>query len=119
MSIAGVMDSSHSLQPAQQRVEFRPQNTPSFKPPQQDSNPTSDRPKSSSSAKALLMKALLEAQAAVQMDNEGDIDGALEAYNRAVALLSKVMEASSSADEQERLRAIVSIRNGHALASYE
>ncbi|KAF9940822.1 hypothetical protein BGZ67_006673 [Mortierella alpina] len=106
MSTAGVMDSSHSLQPAEQRVEFSPEDTTSVKPTQQDSNPTSERPKSSSTSKALLMKALLEAQAAVQMDNEGDINGALEGYSEAVTLLGRVMEASSAADEQERLRVI-------------
>ncbi|KAF9428931.1 hypothetical protein BGZ94_000426 [Podila epigama] len=50
--------------------------------------------------------ALLEAQSAVQLDNANDIVAALEAYGRAVHLLSKVMEASSSPDEQERLRTI-------------
>ncbi|KAG0090630.1 hypothetical protein BGZ93_008530 [Podila epicladia] len=64
------------------------------------------RPGSSSSSKALLTMALLEAQSAVQLDNANDISAALDAYGRAVNLLGKVMEASSSADEQERLRTI-------------
>jgi hypothetical protein len=51
--------------------------------------------------------ALLEAQSAVQLDNAFDIPAALDAYRRAVTLLSKVMDASSSPDEQERLRTIV------------
>lgn len=51
--------------------------------------------------------ALLEAQSAVQLDNANDISAALDAYGRAVNLLGKVMEASSSADEQDRLRTIV------------
>ncbi|KAG0292594.1 hypothetical protein BGZ98_002529, partial [Dissophora globulifera] len=50
--------------------------------------------------------ALLEAQSAVQLDNANDIVGALDSYRRAVTLLGKVMDASSSADEQERLRTI-------------
>ncbi|KAF9357021.1 hypothetical protein BGX26_004357 [Mortierella sp. AD094] len=50
--------------------------------------------------------ALLEAQSAVQLDNANDISGALDAYQRAVNLLSKVMDTSNSADEQERLRTI-------------
>jgi len=66
------------------------------------------RPRSSSSSKALLTRALLEAQNAVQLDNENEIPGALEAYRRAVALLSRVMEVSSSPEEHERLRTIVS-----------
>ncbi|KAF9212779.1 hypothetical protein BGZ59_006335 [Podila verticillata] len=64
------------------------------------------RPGSSSSSKALLTMALLEAQSAVQLDNANDISAALDAYGRAVNLLGKVMEASSSADEQDRLRTI-------------
>ncbi|KAF9175144.1 hypothetical protein BGX21_010460 [Mortierella sp. AD011] len=68
--------------------------------------PDQNRPRSSSSSKALLTMALLEAQSAVQLDNDNDISGALDAYQRAVNLLSKVMETSNSADEQERLRTI-------------
>ncbi|KAF9920732.1 hypothetical protein FBU30_009353 [Linnemannia zychae] len=68
--------------------------------------PDQTRPRSSSSSKALLTKALQEAQSAVQLDNAFDIPAALEAYRRAVSLLSKVMDASSSPDEQERLRTI-------------
>ncbi|KAF9284157.1 hypothetical protein BGZ68_004852 [Mortierella alpina] len=68
--------------------------------------PPEQRPRSSSSSKALLTKALLEAQSAVQLDNAYDIPAALDAYRRAVNLLSKVMDTSSSADEQERLRTI-------------
>ncbi|KAF9989906.1 hypothetical protein BGZ75_004476 [Mortierella antarctica] len=68
--------------------------------------PSEQRPRSSSSSKALLTKALLEAQSAVQLDNAYDIPAALDAYRRAVNLLSKVMDTSSSADEQERLRTI-------------
>ncbi|KAF9350805.1 hypothetical protein BGX34_000991, partial [Mortierella sp. NVP85] len=64
------------------------------------------RPRSSSSSKALLTRALLEAQNAVQLDNDNEIPGALEAYGRAVALLSRVMEVSSSPEEHERLRTI-------------
>lgn len=71
--------------------------------------PPEQRPRSSSSSKALLTKALLEAQSAVQLDNAYDIPAALDAYRRAVNLLSKVMDTSSSADEQERLRTIVSV----------
>ncbi|KAG0212555.1 hypothetical protein BGX33_003479 [Mortierella sp. NVP41] len=68
--------------------------------------PDQNRPRSSSSSKALLTMALLEAQSAVQLDNAFDIPAALDAYRRAVTLLSKVMDASSSTDEQERLRTI-------------
>ncbi|KAI7821372.1 hypothetical protein BC939DRAFT_208110 [Gamsiella multidivaricata] len=69
--------------------------------------PDPSRPRSSSSSKALLTMALMEAQSAVQLDNANDIPGALDAYQRAVALLGRVMDSSSSADEQERLRTIV------------
>jgi len=69
--------------------------------------PDQTRPRSSSSSKALLTMALLEAQSAVQLDNANDITAALDAYRRAVTLLGKVMDASSSAEEQERLRTIV------------
>ncbi|KAF9112929.1 hypothetical protein BGX27_002556 [Mortierella sp. AM989] len=68
--------------------------------------PDQNRPRSASSSKALLTMALLEAQSAVQLDNANDISGALDAYQRAVNLLSKVMDTSTSADEQERLRTI-------------
>ncbi|KAF9182173.1 hypothetical protein BGZ51_004888 [Haplosporangium sp. Z 767] len=68
--------------------------------------PDPNRSRSSSSSKALLTRALSEAQAAVQLDNAYDIPAALDAYQRAVDLLSQVMEASTSADEQERLRII-------------
>ncbi|KAF9188066.1 hypothetical protein BGZ51_000860 [Haplosporangium sp. Z 767] len=67
---------------------------------------SSARPRSAPSSKTLLTMALLEAQSAVQMDHDGDVAGALEAYGRAVVLLSRVMEASSSVDEEGRLRAI-------------
>lgn len=71
--------------------------------------PPSSRPRSSTkSTKALLTKALLEAQSAVQMDNECDIVGAIESYTKAVGLLSKVIEATPSAEERERLKIIVS-----------
>ncbi|KAF9435849.1 hypothetical protein BGZ76_005397 [Entomortierella beljakovae] len=69
-------------------------------------SPDQTRPRSSSSSKALLTMALLEAQSAVQLDNANDIPGALESYQRAVNLLSKVLETSTSPDEQERLRTI-------------
>ncbi|KAF9951713.1 hypothetical protein BGZ72_006825 [Mortierella alpina] len=75
--------------------------------------PPEQRPRSSSSSKALLTKALLEAQSAVQLDNAYDIPAALDAYRRAVNLLSKVMDTSSSADEQERLRTIVLYQRKH------
>ncbi|KAF9201496.1 hypothetical protein BGZ49_008260 [Haplosporangium sp. Z 27] len=68
--------------------------------------PDPNRPRSSSSSKALLTMALMEAQSAVQLDNANDILGALDAYQKAVNLLGKVMEVSQSADEQERLRTI-------------
>ncbi|KAG0250305.1 hypothetical protein BG011_008497 [Mortierella polycephala] len=64
------------------------------------------RPRRAPSSKTLLTMALLKAQSAVKMDEDGDVAGALEAYGRAVILLSRVMEASSSADEQNRLGAI-------------
>ncbi|KAG0095857.1 hypothetical protein BGZ93_005368 [Podila epicladia] len=72
------------------------------------SNSTSygNRPRSTSSSKALLTLALMEAQAAVQLDNDSNITGALEAYQRAVTLLNRVMNTSSSSDEQDRLRTI-------------
>ncbi|KAF9312202.1 hypothetical protein BGZ91_006589 [Linnemannia elongata] len=79
----------------------QPSGSTSLMPPDQT------RPRSSSSSKALLTMALLEAQSAVQLDNAFDIPAALDAYRRAVTLLSKVMDASSSPDEQERLRTIV------------
>ncbi|KAF9130567.1 hypothetical protein BGW39_002923 [Mortierella sp. 14UC] len=82
----------------------QPSGSTSLMPPDQT------RPRSSSSSKALLTMALLEAQSAVQLDNAFDIPAALEAYRRAVTLLSKVMDASSSPDEQERLRTIVGYR---------
>ncbi|KAH7042332.1 hypothetical protein BKA57DRAFT_495740 [Linnemannia elongata] len=78
----------------------QPSGSTSLMPPDQT------RPRSSSSSKALLTMALLEAQSAVQLDNAFDIPAALDAYRRAVTLLSKVMDASSSPDEQERLRTI-------------
>ncbi|KAF9347415.1 hypothetical protein BGX26_001087 [Mortierella sp. AD094] len=65
------------------------------------------RPRSSSNTKALLTMALLEAQSAVQMDNDGDISGALESYTKAVQLLGKVMEATHATEERERLKIIV------------
>lgn len=70
--------------------------------------PDQTRPRPSSSSKALLTKALLEAQSAVQLDNANEIPAALEAYGRAVALLGKVMDVSSSPEEHDRLRTIVS-----------
>ncbi|KAI8601528.1 hypothetical protein EDD21DRAFT_105987 [Dissophora ornata] len=69
--------------------------------------PDHNRPRSSSSSsKALLTMALLEAQSAVRLDYTNDIPAALSSYRQAVTLLSRVMEASSSEDEQERLRTI-------------
>ncbi|KAF8973463.1 hypothetical protein BGZ46_009837 [Entomortierella lignicola] len=50
--------------------------------------------------------ALLEAQSAVQMDNEANIAGALESYSKAVQLLGKVIEATHVAEERERLKII-------------
>ncbi|KAG0369403.1 hypothetical protein BGZ54_010061 [Gamsiella multidivaricata] len=50
--------------------------------------------------------ALLEAQSAVQMDNEGNISGAIESYSKAVALLSKVVNATTVPEERERLKII-------------
>ncbi|KAF8975887.1 hypothetical protein BGZ52_008506, partial [Haplosporangium bisporale] len=47
------------------------------------SNSNGSRPRSTSSSKALLTQALMEAQTAVQLDNDSDITGALEAYQRA------------------------------------
>ncbi|KAG0030716.1 hypothetical protein BGZ81_002256 [Podila clonocystis] len=72
------------------------------------SNSTSDgnRPRSTSGSKALLTLALMEAQTAVQLDNDSNITGALEAYQRAVTLLNRVMNTTSSSDEQGRLRTI-------------
>ncbi|KAF9584198.1 hypothetical protein BGW38_007250 [Lunasporangiospora selenospora] len=64
------------------------------------------RPPSPSTSKTILTMALMEAQSAVQLDNLGDVPGALEAYSKAVVLLGKVMDSSSSTDEMERLRAI-------------
>ncbi|KAF8924030.1 hypothetical protein BGZ58_002254 [Dissophora ornata] len=65
-----------------------------------------NRPRSASGAKALLTMALLEAQSAVQMDNDGLVGGAIESYNKAVTLLGKVMEATSAPEERERLKII-------------
>ncbi|ORY90052.1 hypothetical protein BCR41DRAFT_18898 [Lobosporangium transversale] len=65
-----------------------------------------NRPRSSSSTKALLTMALLEAQSAVQKDNDGNISEALDSYSKAVTLLGKVMEAASTQDERERLKII-------------
>ncbi|KAF9392697.1 hypothetical protein CPB97_010931 [Podila verticillata] len=70
------------------------------------SNSNGSRPRSTSSSKALLTLALMEAQTAVQLDNDSDITGALEAYQRAVTLLNRVMNTTSSPDEQDRLRTI-------------
>ena len=68
-----------------------------------------NRPRSASSAKALLTMALLEAQSAVQMDNDGLVGSAVESYSKAVTLLSKVMEATSAPEERERLKIIVGV----------
>ncbi|KAG0284189.1 hypothetical protein BGZ98_006016, partial [Dissophora globulifera] len=50
--------------------------------------------------------ALLEAQSAVQLDNESNIAAAVESYGKAVTLLGKVMEATSAPEERERLKII-------------
>ncbi|KAG0340289.1 hypothetical protein BG000_000226 [Podila horticola] len=74
---------------------------------QSNSTSNGNRPRSTSSSKALLTLALMEAQTAVQLDNDSNITGALGAYQRAVTLLNRVMSATSSLDEQDRLRTIV------------
>ncbi|KAI8358172.1 hypothetical protein B0O80DRAFT_275447 [Mortierella sp. GBAus27b] len=61
-----------------------------------------------STTRALLTKALQEAQLAVQMDNACNIAGAIESYDLATTLLAKVIEATASVEEQERLQMIVS-----------
>ncbi|KAF9322019.1 hypothetical protein BG003_008210 [Podila horticola] len=73
---------------------------------QSHSTSNGNRPRSTSSSKALLTLALTEAQNAVQLDNDSNITGALGAYQRAVTLLNRVMSATSSLDEQDRLRTI-------------
>ncbi|KAF9920260.1 hypothetical protein FBU30_009926 [Linnemannia zychae] len=59
-----------------------------------------------SRSKVLKSKALMEAQAAVKSDNDGDVQEALEAYGRAVALLDKVMTGGITSEEHERIQAI-------------
>ncbi|KAG0210405.1 hypothetical protein BGX33_004936 [Mortierella sp. NVP41] len=70
-----------------------------------------------SRSKALKSKALIEAQLAVKLDNDGYIPEALEAYGKAVVLLDQVMKSGYSFEENERLQAIANAGNmGHRLS---
>ena len=59
--------------------------------------------------KAMLSKALQKANTAVLLDNAQNVEGAIQAYSEACALLQQVMLRSSGDEDKRKLEAIVSV----------
>lgn len=60
------------------------------------------------SQKAMLSKALQKANHAVLLDNAQNLEGAIDAYADACALLQQVMQRSSGEEDRRKLEAVVS-----------
>ena len=73
-----------------------------------DSSKSRDRSSRQPSQKAMLSKALQKANAAVQLDNAGNIEGARQAYAEACDLLQQVLLRTSGEEDRRKLEAIVS-----------
>lgn len=72
----------------------------------------------SQSQKAMLGFALEKAHTAVTLDNAGNLEGAMEAYRDACALLSQVMNRTGGDNDRSKLQAIVSTSVDHAFRSW-
>jgi len=91
-------------------------------PPPPRVQPNSSRPShvrarsrnKSQSQKAMLGSALEKAHTAVTLDNAGNLEGAMEAYQDACALLSQVLNRAGGDNERLKLQAIVSTSVDHA-----
>lgn len=70
-----------------------------------------DRGAKQPSQKAMLSKALQKANAAVQLDNAQNFEGARAAYLEACDLLQQVLLRTPGDDDKKKLEAIVSLRN--------
>lgn len=67
-----------------------------------------EHPRKTPSQKAMLSKALQKANHAVLLDNAQNLEGAIDAYGEACALLQQVMARSSGDDDRKKLEAVVS-----------
>ncbi len=72
------------------------------------SNRARDHRRKTPSQKAMLSKALQTANHAVLLDNAQNLEGAMDAYADACALLQQVMTRSSGDDDRRKLEAVVS-----------
>jgi hypothetical protein len=91
-------------------VEIEPTQPPPRVQPS-SSRPSHVRARSrnkSQSQKAMLGFALEKAHTAVTLDNAGNLEGAMEAYRDACALLSQVLNRTGGDNERSKLQAIVS-----------
>jgi hypothetical protein len=75
-----------------------------------------DRPPSQ---KAMLSRALQQANAAVKLDNAQDFTSARLAYTEACTLLEHVLQRTTAQDDQRKLEAIVSLLSVHFVSLYE
>ncbi|EFX03468.1 hypothetical protein CMQ_396 [Grosmannia clavigera kw1407] len=73
-----------------------------------DSSRSRDRANKPPSQKAMLSRALQKANAAVQLDNAGNIEGAREAYAEACRLLHHVLLKTQGEEDKRKLEAIPS-----------
>lgn len=69
-----------------------------------------DRRARQSSQKAMLAKALQQANTAVLLDNAHNFEGAMDSYGDACALLQQVMNRSYGEEDRRKLDAIVSVK---------
>jgi hypothetical protein len=73
-----------------------------------DTTSSKGKDKARPSQKAMLSKALQKANAAVQLDNAQNLEGARESYAEACDLLQSVLNRTTGEEDRRKLEAIVS-----------
>lgn len=66
-------------------------------------------------SKIILRTALEKANSAVLCDSSNDVEGAIDAYSEAIALLDRVLETVEKESDRRRLQEIVSSLSGRVV----